>query len=100
MESARTTYDMTAKARERYATELFDINRVSNAIEKRAKDGYRDLRVRQLHPFDLSRSPSARKLENWLENNHYRYAWYPTRPLLDPLYSSSSEDYPELAVFW
>ena len=54
----------------------------------------------QEHPFDLSRSAPARQLEAWLEANQYRYAWSHTPPLADPLHSSLSEDYLELAVFW
>jgi len=100
MDNARTSYTLTAKARDRHARELFDLTRVRQAIENRATEGYRDLRLVQEHPFDLSQSAPARQLEDWLEANQYRYAWSPTPPLADPLHSSLSEDYLELAVFW
>lgn len=100
MKSTRAICELSAKARDDYAAELFEIGTIAAAIELRAKEGYRDLRLGQSYPFDLSRTPSALKLENWLDGNGYRYAWYPTRPLLDPLFSPSSEDYPELAIFW
>jgi len=100
MQPSRTACELSARARERYAQELFDIGTIATAIQIRAEDGYRDLRLCQNHPFDLSRTPAALALENWLDTNDYRYAWYPTRPVLDPLCSPSSEDYPELAIFW
>jgi len=97
MTNAGTSYDLTAKARERYAAKLFNVRTIEAAIKLRAGEGYRHLRLSQEHPFDLSDTISASQLEAWLED---RYAWYPTPPLLDPLYSASSEDYPELAIFW
>jgi hypothetical protein len=100
MDHARAAYTITARAREHYATDLFDLKQVRQAIERRAADGFRDFRVVQQQPFDLSRSAPARALENWLEDNHYRYVWTPTPPAHDPLRSSHSEDYPELAIFW
>lgn len=100
MEHARAAYDITARIREHHAKEVFDPKRVRQAIETRAADGYRDLRIVQKHPFDLSRSAPARALETWLEDNQYRYVWSPVPPSLDPLRSALSEDYPELAIFW
>lgn len=100
MNDARTSYALTAKAHERYAKDLLDIDRVRKAIKDRAAAGYRDLRLVQTHPFDLSRSTLAAKLEDWLEANQFRYAWAPTPPLSDPLRSPLSEDYPELVIFW
>jgi hypothetical protein len=100
MEHARATYMITARAREHHAREIFDLKHVKQAIEQRAADGYRDLRLAQKYPFDLSRSSPARALEDWLEANQYRYVWSPTPSVLDPLHSPLSEDYPELAIFW
>ena len=100
MKSSRTISELATIARDRYARELFAIETVATAIEIRAEEGYRDLRLGQQHPFDLSRTPAAANLEHWLEEQQYRYAWYPTPPVTDPLYSPSSEDYLELAIFW
>lgn len=100
MRHARTAYEVTAKAREHYAREVFDLAQVKQAIENRAAEGYRDLRLFQTHQFDLSWSTSAKALEDWLDTNQYRYAWSQTQPILDPLYSSTSEVYPELVIFW
>lgn len=100
MTNATTTYKLTAEVRERHANHLFNIKRIKQEISDRAADGYRDLRVLQAHPFDLSRSDPARALETWLEDNQYRYVWSPTPPLADPLHSALSEDYAELVIFW
>lgn len=100
MSDSTTIYTLAAKARERQAKELFDVDRVRQAIEDRAAEGYRDLRLAQAQPFDLSRSHPARQLENWLEENQYRYAWSPMPAHADPLHSSLSEEYRELVIFW
>ncbi|MCC0014112.1 MAG: hypothetical protein H6877_12465 [Rhodobiaceae bacterium] len=100
MTNATESYQTTAEVRERTAKQLFDINRVKREISDRAAEGYRDLRLMQAHPYDLSRSPQAFELEAWLEANQYRYVWTPTPPLADPLRSTFSEDYPELVIFW
>ena len=100
MTDARAAYALTASAREQYAKDLFAPAQVAKAIEERAGLGYRDLRLVQTQPFDLSRSATARTLEAWLEQNQYRYGWYPAPPNQDPLRSAHSEDYPELAIFW
>jgi hypothetical protein len=76
--NACTTYELTAKFREHYAKQLFDLKHVRQA---------RDPRRRRLSrpptgsgaSVRPSRSVSARKLETWLEENQYRYAWSPTR---------------------
>ncbi|PSM19859.1 hypothetical protein [Nitratireductor sp. StC3] len=99
MSDAKSNWELTTQARERYAVQLFDIIRVVEAIEERAREGYRDLRLSQIYPFDLSRTEPARQLEGWLEVGHYRYVWYPTVPIPDPL-NSSQDDYPELVIFW
>lgn len=100
MNNARASYELTAKAREDYADELFDLDRIRQAIEDRAAEGYRELRVMQLHPLDLRDCTAARTLEDWLDDNEYRYAWRPIPPLSDPQYSPMTEDYAELVVFW
>lgn len=100
MKPSPTISELSTRARDRYASELFNIATVAAAIELRAEEGYRDLRLGQKHPFDLSRTSAAAALEHWLEEQQYRYAWYQTPPLLDPLFSPASDDYPELAIFW
>lgn len=100
MDHARTAYEIASRARDHHARQVFATARVQKAIEERATGGYRDLRLVQKQPFDLSRSTSARALEAWLDANKYRYAWSATSPVADPLLSSLSEDYPELAIFW
>lgn len=100
MKKAVSSYDMTARARERYAADIFHLETVAKSIENRALEGFRDIRLVQIYPFDLSNTTQARILEDWLEQNQFRYAWYPTAPTRDPLWSTVSEDYPELTIFW
>ncbi len=100
MKSAQIAYELSDKARKRLAEELFDINKVEAAIKKRAEEGFRDLRIIQTQPFDLSRTPSARTLEDWLEMNQLRYAWFTCLPLSDPQCTPSTPEYSEIAVFW
>lgn len=100
MKNAGVIIDITAYSRERYAKELFDPDRIATVIEGRAMEGYRDLRVHQDYPFDLTESPSAKKLETWLEANKFRYAWLSTPPPPDPRYPVPFFIYPELVICW
>lgn len=100
MKNASIICDITAIARQRYAEELFDTDRIATVIEGRASEGYRELRVRQDHPFDLTGSPSARRLEAWLETNNFLYAWHPARPIADRRHRLPRETYPELVICW
>ncbi|MCR9194094.1 MAG: hypothetical protein NXH88_05130 [Hyphomonas sp.] len=100
MKRAEATYHLTAKARQRYAEQLFDLNRVGTAIERRASEGYRDVRVYQAFPFDLRDLPPAKRLETWLDDNHFTYAWCPTPQLVDPFRPMRQDDYPELVISW
>ena len=100
MKTANNISHISVIARKRYAEELFDPTRVAALIEARAAEGYRELKIIQTYPFDLMTLPAARKLEDWLDANNYRYAWHPTPPLVDPLSPFSNDDYPELVISW
>ncbi|WP_424992256.1 hypothetical protein [Oceaniradius stylonematis] len=100
MKRAQATYHLTAKARQRYAERLFDLKRVASVIEQRASEGYRDARVYQVLPFDLRDLPPAKRLESWLDENCFTYAWCPTPQLVDPYRPMRQDDYPELVVRW
>lgn len=100
MTLAETCFLLTTEARQRYAEALFDIDRISEALQERARHGYRDYRLTQEHPFDLVNTPLANRVEDWLEKQCFRYAWYPTLPLPEPNRTTSSSEYHELVVFW
>lgn len=100
MADARAVAELASITRDLLATDLFNPGKVEKAILARAGAGFRDIRIVQSQPFDLSRSAAARTLEDWLEGRGFRYAWSSTPPLTDPLHSALSEDYPELAIFW
>lgn len=100
MKTASNICNISAIARQRYAQELFDPKRVAALIEDRAAEGYRELKIIQAYPFDLTTLPTARQLEDWLDQNNFRYAWHPTPPLVDPLSPFSCDDYPELVISW
>jgi hypothetical protein len=100
MTDARAAGELALRARDHHARHVFDLRKVARAIGERATGGYRDLRLAQQLPFDLSRTAPAQRLEDWLEAHQFRYGWYPTLPLADPLRGAHTEDYPELAIFW
>ncbi|MCI5076854.1 hypothetical protein [Oricola sp.] len=100
MTRAESTYAVTAKARQSYAEELFDIETVSTALLERAKAGFRSYRIIQVNPFDLTETDAARKLEKWLEQEDFRVVWRPAYHEPDPLRPSTNTEYLELVVFW
>jgi hypothetical protein len=72
---ADTMRALAEEARERYARELFDINRVSKAIAEAAAGGLDVLHIRQDKSVTLQSTRAAAKLQQWLLDGGYQVRW-------------------------
>lgn len=90
---------MTAvmKAREAYARELFDIERVRQLMWKEADAGHELLHVAQDKPLRLQSTRAAMKLIAWLAREGHRIDWKEIVPKDgDP----DVRQYAELRIYW
>ena len=98
-EGLPTTQLMTAvmKARESYAREVFDIDRVRQLMWKEADAGHEMLHVAQDKPLRLQGTRAAMKLIAWLAREGHRIDWKEIVPKDgDP----DTRQYAELRIYW
>ena len=85
------------KAREAYARELFDIERVRQLMWKEADAGHELVHVTQEKPLRLQGTRAAIKLIAWLAREGYRIDWKEIVPKDgDP----DTRQYAELRIYW
>ncbi|PTW61686.1 hypothetical protein C8N35_102401 [Breoghania corrubedonensis] len=100
MKRAESHYVMAMSARRSLSKVLFEPANVANAIHEAASLGYRYYRIVQGYPFDLSGTDSAKALEQWLDQEQFRYIWRPAYLEQDPFRPSIVTEYPELVIMW
>jgi len=98
-EGVATSQLMSAvmKAREAYARDLFDIERVRLLMWKEADAGHEFLQVVQEKPLRLQSTRAAMKLIAWLAREGHRIDWKEIVPKDgDP----DTRQYAELRIYW
>ncbi|MBO9459221.1 hypothetical protein [Labrenzia sp. R5_0] len=100
MKRAESSYLMAADHRDDLAKILFEPANVARAIHEAASLGFRNYRITQDEPFDLSDTEAAKALEEWLDREQFHYLWRPTFLDQDPFRPSIVTEYPELVITW
>jgi hypothetical protein len=100
MKRAEGNFMMATNVRNKYATRIFNPATVAAAIDDAAFQGYRQYRIIQEMPFDLSDTDAAHTLEEWLDREQFHYVWRPTFVEQDALRPAIAAEYPELAISW
>lgn len=100
MKRSEGNFLMATTTRTLYADRLFKPATIAAAIDEAAKRGYRQHRIVQELPFDLSETNAAKSLEEWLDNEQFHYVWRPTYLEQDPLRPVFGFEYPELEISW
>ncbi|CDX21390.1 conserved hypothetical protein [Mesorhizobium plurifarium] len=100
MKRSEGNFHMATTARTLYADKLFKPATIAATIDVRAKNGYRQYRVVQQLPFDLSETAAARALEEWLDQEQFHYIWRETYLEHDALRPVFGFKYPELEISW
>ncbi|WP_298965695.1 hypothetical protein [uncultured Roseibium sp.] len=100
MKRAESCYLMATDERHELAKVLFEPANVARAIHEAASLGFRDHRITQDAPFDLSDTQQAKALEEWLDREQFHYMWRPTFLDQDPFRPSIATEYPELVITW
>jgi len=100
MKRAEGNYLMATNVRTTYANKVFKPATIATAIDERAMQGYRDYRIVQELPFDLSDTDAAKLLEIWLDAEQFHYAWRPKYIETDPFRPLQVTEYPELVITW
>ena len=100
MKRSEGNFLMATTFRTRYANAIFQPAKVAAAIDDAAMQGLRHHRIVQEHPFDLSDTSAAHALEDWLDQEQFRYVWRPCYIEQDPLRPDIVSEYAELVVSW
>jgi len=85
------------KAREAYAREVFDIERVRQLMWKAADAGHEMLHLTQDKPLRLQSTRAAMKLIAWLAREGHRIDW---KEILPKMGDVDTCQYAELRIFW
>jgi hypothetical protein len=101
MRDAMGTKDLTRRALEDYAEEVFDVHVVALRIQRAAKAGRTTARVPQERPVDLSGTTAAALLVLHLESLGFATSWDPVRRMeAIPRETPVEWAYCELMVEW
>ncbi len=100
MKRAESSYLMATDQRNELADLLFEPASVAATIHDAASLGFRNCRITQDAPFDLSDTEAAKALEEWLDREQFHYMWRPTFLVQDPFRPSIVTEYPELVITW
>ncbi|NEK15044.1 hypothetical protein [Rhizobium leguminosarum] len=100
MRRSEGNFLMATNVRTKYANQIFNPATVAAAIDAEAFKGYRQYRIVQELPFDLSDTDAAKELEVWLDQEQFHYIWRPTFIQMDPPRPSVITEYPELVISW
>ena len=85
------------KAREAYARELFDIERVRLLMWKEAGAGHEMLQLVQDKPLRLQSTRAAMKLIAWLAREGHRIDW---KEIIPKDGDPDTRQYAELRIYW
>jgi hypothetical protein len=100
MKRAEGNFLMATNVRTKYANKIFKPETVAAAIDEVAFQGHRQYRIVQELPFDLSETEAAMALEEWLDQEQFRYIWRPTYIKPDDMRPSITSEYLELVIVW
>ncbi|TCQ16408.1 hypothetical protein [Rhizobium sp. PP-CC-3G-465] len=100
MKRAEGNFLMATRIRTDYANRIFKPSLVATAIDEVAFKGFRQFRIVQEFPFDLSDTEAAETLEQWLDSEQFHYTWRPTYIEQDACRPQVSTEYPELTITW
>ncbi|QFT68639.1 hypothetical protein ABWH98_06265 [Labrenzia sp. ac12] len=100
MKRAESSYLMATDQRNELADLLFEPASVAATIHEAASLGFRNCRITQDAPFDLSDTDAAKALEEWLDREQFHYMWRPAFVVQDPFRPSIVTEYPELVITW
>lgn len=101
MRDAPKTKELTYRALEEYAEEVFDLHVVALRIQRAAKGGRTTARVPQERPVDLSGTTAAALLVLHLESLGFATSWDPVRRMETiPRETPVEMSYCELVIEW
>ncbi|MGV2125514.1 hypothetical protein ACQZ4R_20745 [Agrobacterium vitis] len=100
MMRAESNFFMATRIRTDYANRIFKPSLVATAIDEVAVKGFRQFRIVQEFPFNLSDTDAAKALEEWLGREQFHYVWRPTYIEQNPFRPQPAIEYPELTITW
>lgn len=91
---------ISSQMRARRAEVLFAQSRIKGFIKERAENGHRHVRIYQSLPYELSKTPAAIALLQWLKAEGFSWVWQPAFKVADESRPGTSIAYIELEINW